>query len=113
MANEASKIGTIEIGLASGLTFTGLIRESVDRESTADIEYGKDESNNDAFAVVSNLGNRVSITAKLSQAVSVKKGDVVTLNSVKYLCEQANLATTPTFTRLTLVCYKPDAMVFP
>ena len=113
MANEATKIGTIEIGLPSGITITGLVRESLDTETTADIEYGKDEDNNDAFAVVSNLGNRIVIVAKLSQAVSVKKGDVVTLNSVKYLCEVANTSRTPTFTRLNFTVYKPTAMVFP
>jgi hypothetical protein len=113
MANEATKIGTIEIGLPSGITITSLVRESTDHETTGEIEYGKDENNNDAFAIVSNLGNRYTIVAKLAAAVSVKKGDVVTVNGAKYLCEVANTSKTTSFTRLNFTIYKPDAMVFP
>jgi hypothetical protein len=113
MANEATKIGTIEIGLASGVTITSLVRESVDHETTAEIEYGKDEQNNDAYAVVSNLGNRYSVVGKIAAAVSVKKGDIITINGAKYLVEQANTSYAASFTRFSFVANKPTAMVFP
>ena len=109
-ANDAIAIGEVLIGLPTGVVIQGMIRESVNLEPTADIEYGKDEQNNDAYAIVSNLGNRTSIAGKLSGEVTFKKGETIAIDEVNYVIESATTAHTLSYTRFNLVVYKPDAM---
>lgn len=62
------------------------------------------------YAIISNRGARKSIAGKLSGAVAFKKGETITIDEVPYVIETANTSRTPSFTRFTLVVYKPDAM---
>jgi hypothetical protein len=82
----------------------------VDHEPTAEIEYGKDEENNDAYAIISNRGARKSIAGKITGAIDFKKGDSITIDEEDYVIETATISHTPSFTRFVLVVYKPDAM---
>ena len=110
MANEPAVTGaTVIVGFAAGTAVANVIRDSHDTETTADIEYVRDENNNEATAVVSNLGARVTVAGVCSAAVTIKKGDVVTINSVGYLVESATERRTKTVCRFELTAYKPAA----
>ena len=111
MANEPTVIGTsVQVGFPTGETVTGIIRASYDKEPTADIEYIKDESNNDATAVVSNLGMRIVVDGVLSAANTTAKGSTVTVNSIKYIVEAITRRHTPGATRCSMTLYKPTGM---
>jgi hypothetical protein len=111
MANEPTVIGsTVQVGFPTGETVTGIIRASYDKEPTADIEYIKDENNNDGTAVVSNLGMRIVVDGVLSAANTTAKGSTVTINSIKYIVEAITRRHTPGATRASMTLYKPTAM---
>jgi hypothetical protein len=110
MPSTAIAIGAALIGLPDGTVIQGMIREAVNFEPTADIEYGKDEHNNDAYAIVSNLGNRINITGKITGQITFRKGDTIAIDEVNYIIEQAATQHTPSFTRFNLVVYVADAM---
>ena len=111
MANEPTVIGTsVQVGFPTGETVTGIIRASYDKEPTADIEYVRDENNNDGTAVVSNLGMRIMVDGTLSAANTTAKGATVTVNSVKYIVESIIRRHTPGATRASMTLYKPTAM---
>ncbi len=111
MANEPTVIGTsVQVGFPTGETVTGIIRASYDKQPTADIEYIRDETNNDATAVVSNLGMRIVVEGVLSAANTTAKGSTVTINSVKYIVEDIVRRHTPGATRCSMTLYKPTGM---
>ncbi len=111
MAGEPTTLGTtVVVGFASGETVSGILRDSHDTEQTADIEYVRDENNNEATALVSNLGKRVTVSGVCSAEQTTRKGDVVTVNSVKYVCEHAVERRTKLACRFDLTLYKPDQM---
>jgi hypothetical protein len=110
MPNAPTVIGSVLIGFGDGNVIQGMIRESLNLEPTAEIEYGKDEDNNDAYAIVSNLGNRISIAGKLSGVVTFKKGDTIAIDEVNYVIEQAVTSHTSSFTRFNLIVYVANAM---
>jgi len=113
MANEPSVKGTsVLLGFATGTTVTGIIRDTHDTETTADIETVRDESNNEASFIVSNLGARLTVSGECSSAQTTKKGDIVTVNSVKYICENAVERRTKLKCRFDLTLYKTDAVTF-
>ena len=111
MANEPTVIGTsVQVGFPAGETVTGIVRASYDKEPTADIEYVKDENNNDSTAVVSNLGMRIVVDGVLSAANTTAKGSTVTVNSIKYIVEAITRRHTPGATRCSMTLYKPAGM---
>ena len=111
MANEVAIKGTtIIVGFATGETVSGIIRDTHDTDHTADIEYIRDENTTDGTALVSNLGHRITIAGVCSSAQTTAKGDVVTVNSIKYLCETAIERRTKLAYRFELTLYKPTAM---
>ena len=111
MAGEvAIKGATVLVGFPTGETVTGVIRETYDRESTADIEYVRDENNNEATALVSNMGTRVVVDGTCSAAQTIVKGDFVTINSIKHVCEAATLRYGKLATRFSMTVYKPAQM---
>ena len=111
MANEPTVKGaTAVVGFASGETVSGIIRDSHDTEQTGDIEPVRDENNNESTMIVSNLGKRVTVSGVCSSAQTTRKGDVVTVNAVKYICENAVERRTKLTCRFDLTLYKPDAL---
>jgi hypothetical protein len=111
MANTPTLIGTtVIVGFPSNESMTGIIRSSYDKEPTANLEYVRDENNNDATAVVSNLGMRIVVEGTLSAANTTAKGSTVTVNSVKYIVESIVRRHTPGATRASMTLYKPTAM---
>ena len=111
MANEPIIKGTtVKVGLPNGVTVTGTVRDSVDDESTGNIEYAQDENNNDTTAIVTNLGRRYRIEFSCQSTIpALAKGDVVTINTAGYLVEDANIRYAKSMTRGTVTLYKPDA----
>jgi hypothetical protein len=113
MANEPSVLGTSAlVGFPTGETVTGVIRESYDTEQTAEIEPVKDENNNDASMIVSNLGKRITLSGECTAAQTVRKGGLLTINSVVYMVESAVMRRTKTKARFDCTVYKPDATTF-
>lgn len=111
MAGEvAIKGATVVVGFPSGESVSGVIRDTYDKEPTADIEYVRDENNNEVTALVSNLGMRITVDGVCSAAQTIVKGDVVTINSIKYLCEAATLRYGKLATRFSMTVYKPTQM---
>jgi hypothetical protein len=115
MANEPTIIGTsVEVGFPSGTTMSGIIRASYDVSPTADIEYIKDESNNDGSALVSNLGTRLVVDGVITEADDTEKGDIITIGTdpddVEYVCEDVTRRHVPLATRISLTLYRPTAM---
>lgn len=111
MANEPTVRGTAAlIGFPGGITLTGFTRESQSDESTADIEYLRDENNNEAVAIVSNPGARVSVEGWSTTAPALKKGDTITIGAVPHIVEAWSVRYTSGATRFSITAYKPDAM---
>ena len=112
MSAPAIKGATILFGFPTGETVTGLVRDTYDKESTADIELVRDEDNAEVTALVSNPGLRIVVDGKCSSAMTVTKGAIYTINGVKYLCEAATNRYTPTVTRFSGTFYKPAGATY-
>ena len=103
------------IGLPTGDTLTGYDRDSYNKETTADIEYGRDEDNAEVAAIVSNPGVRLNLSGKAlasSNAVEqLVKGNVVSVGTKAYLIEAATVARTAGgFAVFSLTLYAPDGL---
>jgi len=110
MAAPVVKGTSVVVGFPDGETVTGVIRDTYDRETTADIEYVRNENNEEATALVSNPGVRVVVDGVCTAAQTIAKGDQVTINSVIYLCEAATMRYAKTQARFSMTIYKPDGM---
>ena len=115
MAGEPAVKGTaVLVGFPSGETMTGIIRDAYDKETTADLEYVRDENNNEATALVSNLGGRIVVDGTASAAVSTAKGDILTIGeglaAVEYIVEAVTLRHSRTATRVSVTLYRPTQM---
>ena len=98
------------IGFPTGETLTGVIRDSYDKETTADIEHIRDEDNNEVTALVSNPGMRITLDGVCtSTQAALLKGGIVSINSLVYLVEAATVRHSKLATRFSLTCYKPTA----
>lgn len=110
MAAPVIKGDNVLIGFPTGETLTGVIRDSYDKETTADIEHIRDEDNNEVTALVSNPGMRITLDGVCTaDQAAILKGGTVTINSVVYLVETATVRHTKLATRFSLTCYKPTA----
>jgi hypothetical protein len=104
---------TVLIGFPSGEELSGVIRDSYDKETTADIEHIRDEDNVEVAALVSNPGKRITLDGVCTTGQeSILKGGTVTINSVVYLVEAATVRHTKLATRFSLTCYKPDGATY-
>ena len=103
-------IGTTVLVGFSGETVSGIIRDSQDIDTTADIEYIRSEDNEEGTALVSNKGQRITVEGTCTTAVTIKKGDTVTINSVSMLVEEAKIRESRLATRFTSTGYKPDGL---
>ncbi|MCK9468140.1 MAG: hypothetical protein M0Q49_01875 [Porticoccaceae bacterium] len=109
--SKPTLLGTkVQIGFPDGATIGGTFRDTYDSDSTADIETIRDEDNNEVTAIVSNLGDRVTIEFTCAASVpDVKKGETLTVGAVLYLVEAANIRRSRSATRGTVTLYKPTA----
>ena len=90
-------------------TISVMVRETHNEEDTANIEYVPSETGDDAVAVVSNPGKRITVDGYLVSGVAVpRKGDAVTLGSDKYMVESRQIRRTRTTARISMTLYKPD-----
>ena len=112
MAAPVIKGATVLIGFPTGESVSGVIRDTYDRETTADIEHIRDEDNNEVTAIVSNPGLRITVDGVCTEAQTIGKGDVVTINSIIYLVESATVRHSRTATRFSMTCYKPDGATY-
>ena len=113
MAAPAIKGTTVLIGFPTGESLTGVVRDSYDRESTADIEHIRDEDNNEVTALVSNPGMRITLDGVCTATqADIIKGGTVTINGVVYLVEAATIRHSKLATRFSLTCYKPAAATY-
>ena len=112
MSTPLIKGTAVLIGFPTGETVAGLLRDTYDKETTADIEMVRDEDNCEPTAIVSNPGLRIVVDGKCSAAMTVTKGTIYTINSVKYLCEAAVNRHSPTVTRFSGTFYKPDGATY-
>ncbi len=111
MANEPTIIGTtVIIGFPTGETISGVIRDTYNKDGVGKVEYIQDENNNDGTVIVSGLGNRISVEGTMSAANTVRVGDVVTVNSIKYVVESVGERRTRLAARIAMTLYKPDAL---
>jgi hypothetical protein len=107
---------TVIVGFPDGETMAGIIRASYDKQPTADLEYVRDENNNDASCVVSNLGGRIVIDGVATASNATAKGDVLEVGiaegetPVEYIVEDIAKRHSPSATRLSMTLYRPTAM---
>ena len=101
---------TVLVGFPSGSTMPGIIRDTHDVESTADIEYVRNEDNGEATALVSNPGQRIVVDGAVTATQTVKKGEAITINSVVYIVEATSTRYGKLATRISITAYKPDAL---
>lgn len=101
---------TVLVGFPAGSTMTGIIRDTYDVESTADIEYVRNEDNGEATAIVSNPGQRIVVDGTVTATQTVKKGEAITINSVVYIVEATSTRYGKLATRISITAYKPDSL---
>lgn len=86
-----------------------VVRETHNEDDSATIEYVPSEAGDDAVAVISNPGKRITIDGYLVSGQTVpKKGSVVALDQANYLVEACQTRRTRTTARISLTLYKPD-----
>ncbi len=110
MAAPVIKGATVLIGFPDGETVSGVIRDTYDKETTADIEPIRNEDNEEATMLVSNPGLRIVVDGVCSSAQTIEKGGQVTINAVIYLCEAATVRHSKLATRFSMTVYKPDGL---
>ena len=99
----------VAVGFGSG-TISCMIRASQNNAGTGNVEYIPDENGDDCIAVVSNLGERLTAEgALLTGQTTPKKGDIVTIDSTKYIVEECGKNLGPTVTRVSMTLYANTA----
>ena len=114
MASTAPiNIGTkIVVGLPTGQTITGIIRDTVDITPSGDIEWVRDENNADCAAIVSNPGERLVIVGTMKDDITstVKTGTVIKIAGKDYVVESVTYSRTKTVARYNMTVYAPDGL---
>lgn len=101
------------VGLTAAEAITGLLRETQADGSTADIEEVRGEDNATAAEIVSNPGVTKTFTATvLSTYTAPAKGTVVTINSIKYMVDDATVTKSRTVARLSLTVHKAGSITY-
>jgi hypothetical protein len=101
------------IGFVTSEAISGLTRDSQENHSNADIEEIRDENNAAVALLVSNPVTIKKIDAiMLSTYTPPAKGDVVTVNSIKYMVYSVSTKYSRTWTRVSLELQKPNSITF-
>jgi hypothetical protein len=113
MATKQPSTSQVTIGFPAGATVTGVVKEGFEISSEIDIEDVRNEDNNVDCQV---LSNKVSIRKVSGHCLSTltipAKGDTITIDSVKYLIHDINVAYSRTIARFTMEVRKPDAITY-
>lgn len=108
MAVEQLGALKVAVGFASG-TIAYMWREAENHDDSADIEYIKNEAADDAVALISNQGKRISLEGVLLDGQTPPvKGDTVTIDGVVMLVESVSVRRTSKSARVSISAYKPD-----
>lgn len=95
----------VAVGFGSG-TISCMIRASQTNASTGNVEYIPDEDGDDCVAVISNKGQRLTAEGALLTGQDVPaKGDIVTINTTKYIVEEVSTTHGSTVTRVSMTLY--------
>ena len=112
-ASKQPSTSTVVVGFPSGVTVTGVIKEGVDFTSERDIEDVRNEDNDVDCQIISNQVDIRKVTGHcLSTIVIPKKGDVITIDSVKYLIHDISVSYSRTIARFSLDARKPSAITY-
>ena len=99
----------VDVGFGTG-TISMMVRSDQSNAATGNLETVPDENGDDAVYGVSNLGERlVANGSLLANQTAPKKGDVVTINSVNYIVEDASVQRTALVARLSLTLSRNNA----
>lgn len=112
MSAPLTKGTEVLVGFPDSSSVTGVIRDTYEVDTTADIEHVRNEDNEEATAIVSNTGERLIVDGVCSADVTFKKGDICTINSIAYICEAAKLRYSKTTARFSGTFYKPDGATY-
>jgi hypothetical protein len=85
----------------------------VESYATIDKIQGEDGAVNSVL--VSDLGKRLKISGMVQTGcglATAKAGDIITVNSVKYMIETIDLKYVAKVAKVDLTCFKPDAITF-
>ena len=101
------------IGFVTADTVSGLTRDSQENTKHTDIEEIRDENNAAVAILVSNpvVVKRIDGNM-LSTYIPPAKGDVVTVNSIKYMVYSVSVKYGRTWTRVSMELQKPDSITF-
>ena len=109
------QLGTAcEIGIG-GYTYSGFIVEDAERQSIAKVEDVMDEDDATLAKIISNPGVRVTVNVmgkSGSTLEAVKIGDVVTMNSIAMMVEDATQRRSRGVLKGTLKLIKEDSMTY-
>lgn len=101
---------TVNIGYA-GATYSGTIRDGSSHQPTGDIEYIRNENNEEGTAIISNPGKRITVEFTVGASVPTPTiGAVVMLDGESMMVEAADIRYSRTATRGSITGYKPDAL---
>lgn len=113
MATKQPSTSQVVIGFPTGTSVTGVVRDNFGISSSIDIEDVRNEDNNVDCQVLSNsVAIRTVSGHVLSTYTLPAAGDVVTIDSVKYLIHDIKCEYTPTITRFTMEVRKPSAITY-
>ena len=101
------------IGFVTAEAVSGLTRDSQENMTNADIEEIRDENNAAVAILVSNpvVTKRIE-GIMLSTYTPPAKGDVVTVNSIKYMVYSVSTKYSRTWCRVSLELQKPTSITF-
>jgi len=113
MASKQPSASTVVVGFPSGVTVTGVVKEGLDFTSERDIEDVRNEDNDVDCQVISNQVDIRKVTGHcLSTLILPNKGDVIEIDSVKYLIHDINVEYSRTIARFSLDARKPSAITY-
>ena len=102
-----------QIGFVTAEVISGLTRDSQENMKNTDIEEIRDENNAAVAILTSNPVVIKRIEAiMLSTYTPPAKGDVVTVNSIKYMVYSVSTKYSRTWCRVSLELQKPDSITF-
>lgn len=104
---------TISLGFPDDVTITGIIRESVDETTFANIEEVRGEDNAEECSVISGKGSEATITAITPSGFTAPaKGSTISIGAVKWLVTDVRVSSTRTIQRLTMTIRKPAVVTY-
>jgi hypothetical protein len=112
-ASKQPSTSTVVVGFPSGVTVTGVVKEGLDFTSERDIEDVRNEDNDVDTQVISNKVAIRKVTGHCLSTLTIPdKGDVITIDGVKYLIHDISVSYSRTIARFSLDARKPSAITY-